>query len=54
MNSLRKNRQNSMFAGVCSGLGRFFNVSPLIFRIAFVITGALPLYIVLALLLPEG
>ena len=42
-NKLR--RQNGIIAGVCGGLGAFFGLNPLWFRIAFVILllpGGLP------------
>lgn len=34
---LRRSRRNRMLAGVCGGLGEFFGINPLWFRLAFVI-----------------
>ena len=56
-NELR--RQNGIIAGVCGGLGVFFGINPLWFRILFVILmlpgglpGLLP-YIVLWIIIPR-
>jgi phage shock protein C len=56
-NELR--RQNGIVAGVCGGLGVFFGISPLWFRILFIILmlpgglpGLLP-YIVLWIIIPR-
>ena len=35
--SLRRSRTDRMVAGVCGGLGQFFGLSPVWFRIAFLI-----------------
>ncbi len=32
-----RDRQNRMIAGVCSGLGEYFNVDPVLVRLAFVL-----------------
>ncbi|MHB0867999.1 MAG: PspC domain-containing protein [Chloroflexota bacterium] len=32
-----RDRQNRMIAGVCSGLGEYFNVDPTLVRLAFVL-----------------
>jgi len=52
-------RQNGMVAGVCGGLGAFFDVSPWWFRILFILLampgglpGVLP-YIVMWLVVPK-
>jgi len=52
-------RQNGMVAGVCGGLGAFFDVSPWWFRILFILMampgglpGVLP-YIVMWLVVPK-
>lgn len=57
LNRLR--RQRGILAGVCGGLGTYFNVSPWWFRLLFVLLampgglpGVLP-YIVLALIIPS-
>lgn len=56
-NELR--RQNGIVAGVCGGLGAFFGISPLWFRLLFLILllpggfpGLLP-YIVLWIIIPR-
>jgi phage shock protein PspC (stress-responsive transcriptional regulator) len=35
---LRRPRQDRLIAGVCSGLGNFFGISPTWFRLAFLIS----------------
>lgn len=35
--ALRRSAQDRVVAGVCGGLGRYFDVDPLFFRIAFVV-----------------
>jgi len=52
-------RQNGMVAGVCGGLGAFFDVSPWWFRILFILLampgglpGVLP-YVVMWLVVPK-
>jgi len=34
---LRRSRRNRIFAGVCGGLGEFFEIAPFWFRLAFLI-----------------
>ena len=34
---LYRSSDNKMIAGVCGGLGKYFNIDPVIFRIIFVI-----------------
>lgn len=34
---LVRNKNNAILAGVCSGLGDYFNLSPWIFRIIFIV-----------------
>ena len=52
-------RKDKKIAGVCGGLGEYFNQDPVIFRILFVAavllfgTGVL-LYLVMAVILPDG
>lgn len=56
---LRRSRSNRVVGGVCGGLGEFFGIKPLWFRIVFVILGipgGLPgifPYVVLWLIVPE-
>jgi len=58
-NPLRRSRRNRIFAGVCGGLGEFFGIAPVWFRIAFLIAlipGGVPgflLYLVLWLIIPN-
>jgi len=55
---LYRSRKERMVGGVCGGLGDFFKVDPLIFRLIFVMllfgggSGAL-IYIVMMLIVPE-
>ena len=54
---LTRSNNDRMIAGVCGGLGKHFELDPILFRIAFVLlafmqgTGIL-LYIILALVIP--
>jgi phage shock protein C len=55
---LYRSRRERMIAGVCGGLAQYFNVDPVIVRVAFVALGlatgvGLLAYIVLALVVPE-
>lgn len=59
MNDNKLRRQNGILAGVCGGLGAFFGINPLWFRIGFLILllpggvpGLLP-YIVLWIVIPK-
>ena len=57
-NRLYRSRRDRLVAGVCGGLGQYFNVDPVLVRIAFVVltlaTGVfLLVYLVLAILTPE-
>ncbi len=55
---LRRDPDDKVIAGVCGGLGRYFGVDPVFFRLAFVVlaigggSGVL-LYIVAWLIIPE-
>lgn len=56
---LRRSRKNNVFAGVCGGLGEFFGINPIWFRLAFIIAalpggipGILP-YIILWIIIPK-
>jgi phage shock protein C len=57
---LRRSRSNRIIAGVCAGLGEFFGISPLWFRLLFLIAlipGGLPgllIYLILWLIIPNG
>jgi len=56
---LRRSRGNRVLGGVCGGLGEFFGLKPVWFRIVFVllgIPGGLPgivPYLILWLVIPE-
>ena len=58
--SLRRSRRNRVIAGVCGGLGEFFGISAIWFRLAFLIAllpGGVPgigLYLLLWLIIPNG
>ncbi|HEB83754.1 MAG TPA: PspC domain-containing protein [Bacteroidetes bacterium] len=34
---LRRSRRDSVIAGVCGGLGEYFNVDPVVFRVIWVV-----------------
>lgn len=55
---LYRSRKEKMVAGVCGGLAQYFNVDPVIVRVAFVALGVasgvgLLAYIILAIVVPE-
>ena len=54
---LYRSRKNLMIAGVCGGLGEYFNVDPTILRLVWVIfgcTGAgIVAYILAAIIIPS-
>jgi phage shock protein C len=57
--SLRRSRSDRILAGVCGGLGQFFGVSPIWFRLAFLIAlipGGVPgilAYLILWVIIPS-
>jgi phage shock protein C len=57
---LRRSRHNRLIAGVCGGLGEFFGISALWFRLAFLIAlipGGVPglgAYLLLWLIIPKA
>jgi len=58
-NPLRRSRQNRIVAGICSGLGEFFGLNPIWFRLAFLIA-AIPggvlgigLYLIMWIIIPS-
>lgn len=59
MKSLTKSQENKMVAGVCGGLGRYFNIDPALLRVGFVVATVfgvgmpIVLYAVLAAVLPQ-
>lgn len=58
--ALRRSRRDRIIAGVCGGLGEFFGIAPIWFRIAFLISllpGGIPgflLYILFWIIIPNG
>lgn len=58
--ALRRSRSDRVVAGVCGGLGEFFGINPIWFRLAFLIAlipGGVPglgLYILLWLVIPAA
>lgn len=59
MNKLKRSRTNKMIAGVCGGLGEYFNIDPTIVRIATVLLGFMSFgtfiiaYIACVVIIPE-
>jgi phage shock protein C len=56
---LYRPRTHRVLFGVCAGLGEYFNIDPVLVRIAFVILGLMGgpgvlLYILLLIVIPEG
>ena len=57
--SLRRSRSNRVFAGVCGGLGEFFGISAIWFRLAFLlalIPGGIPgtvAYLIFWIIIPR-
>ncbi len=58
--SLRRSSDNRILLGICGGLGEFFGINPIWFRLAFVIAaipGGLPgllIYLILWLIMPKS
>lgn len=57
---LRRSSDNRILLGICGGLGEFFGINPIWFRIGFLIAaipGGLPgllLYLILWLVMPKA
>jgi len=56
---LYRSRKNRLLAGVCGGLGSYFSIDPIIFRIIFIITSlgmgsGIFIYIILWIVIPEA
>ena len=57
---LRRSTNNRILLGICGGLGEFFGINPIWFRIGFLIAaipGGLPgllLYLILWLVMPKA
>ncbi len=58
--TLRRSSDNRILLGICGGLGEFFGINPIWFRLAFVIAaipGGLPgilTYLILWLIIPKA
>ena len=55
---LYRSRENAMLAGVCGGIGEYFDIDPTIVRLAWVILGfcggvVLWAYIIAAVIIPQ-
>lgn len=58
MKKLTRSRTARVIAGVCGGLGEYFNIDPVIFRIAFVVLTlgggfGVVLYLIMWVAVPE-
>lgn len=57
---LRRSSDNRILLGICGGLGEFFGINPIWFRLAFIIAaipGGFPgilLYLILWLIIPRA
>ena len=59
MKKIHRSRDNRMIAGVCGGIGEYFNVDPTLIRLGFVALsflagGGLMVYIIAAVIIPSG
>ena len=55
---LYRSRENAMLAGVCGGIGEYFDIDPTIVRLAWVVLGfcggvGLWAYIIAAVIIPQ-
>ena len=57
---LKRDTQNQMFAGVCAGIGKYFDIDPTLVRLVFalltLITGIIPgilLYVIAMFIIPN-
>lgn len=59
MNKLQRSKSNRIFAGVCGGVGEYFNIDPTIVRIVWVLLGlpsfgtAFVVYLICSFIIPE-
>ena len=57
---LRRSRDNRILLGICGGLGEFFGINPIWFRLAFIIAaipGGVPgllVYLIMWLIIPKA
>ena len=59
MNKIFRSRTQRMVAGVCGGIGEYFDIDPTLVRLGFVALsflagGGLAVYIIAAIIMPEG
>ena len=59
MKKITRSRNNRMIAGVCGGIGEYFNVDSTLIRLGFVALsflagGGLMVYIIAAIIIPSG
>ncbi len=59
MKQLRKSNTNKKIAGVCGGIGEYFDIDPTLVRLGFVALsllagGGLAVYNIAAIIMPEG
>ena len=55
---LYRSRENAMLAGVCGGIGEYFDIDPTLVRLAWVVLGfcggvGIWAYIIAALIIPQ-
>lgn len=58
VNKLRRSRENRLIGGICGGLGEYFGIDPIIFRLVFAVLfltgiGILP-YILFWIFIPDN
>lgn len=58
MKKIYRVKEGKMIGGVCNGLGEYFNIDPIVFRITFVITtfyffSSILIYFLLLFLMPK-
>ena len=56
---LTKSSENKIIFGVCGGLGEYFDIDPILFRLAFIILtfaggGGILIYLLFALVMPAN
>jgi phage shock protein PspC (stress-responsive transcriptional regulator) len=56
---LTKSSENKIIFGICGGLGEYFGLDPILFRLAFIILsfaggGGVLIYLLLALFIPTA
>ena len=59
MKELRKSNTNKKIAGVCGGIGEYFNIDPTLIRlgfiaISFMFGGGLVVYVLASILMPDA